>query len=151
MYSNNLTLDYLIFGTFLSDNYGSYSIYKLTKDKLYVDKREVWHSQRHMAKGYTFHGDELPHHQFELVKKLLNNCPATLLDKQLKSFYTTGNKNEDKLVVEISNERFTKSITIDSYEVETEKLPNDLRNFRVLVERAIKILERPQRTVSISH
>lgn len=136
-----MTLNYLIFGTFLSDNYGSYSIYKLTRDKLYVDKREVWHSQRHMAKGYTFHGEELSHYKFELVKDLLNNCPAALLDKQLKTFYTTGNKNEDKLVIEISNDQFTKSITIDSYEVETEKLPTDLRNFRELVERVLKILE----------
>lgn len=41
MYSSSLTPDYLILETLPSNNYERYSIYKPTKDKLYIDKLKV--------------------------------------------------------------------------------------------------------------
>ena len=135
-----LEIDHLIFGRFSSDNYSYfYPIFKLTKDKLYIDDSSTWHNVRH-GKGYTFVGRKLPDKYFNIAKDLLYACPYTLKDKKLKSFYTTGNKNEDNLVIEISNRSFKKQITINDYETPTEKLPEDLKQFRMLAEQILRQL-----------
>ncbi|MDA0177382.1 hypothetical protein C7H62_0525 [Mesoflavibacter sp. HG96] len=134
-------LEYLIFGRFFSDNYGAYEIYKLTRSELLVDKREIWHIERYTKNGYTFVGELLSQEKFELVKDLIVQVPNEILDKNLNGFYTTGNKNEDKLIVEISDGIIKKEITIDDYEFETENLPTELRKFRLSIERKIKELD----------
>jgi len=134
-------LKYLIFGVFDSNLFGHYFLYKLTPDKLYVDKSEEWHNQRHTKAGYTFRGEPMTHDKFEIAKDVLKCCPTGLLDKSLKPFYTTGNKNEHKLVIEIAGDDFTKSITIDSYEIETQDLEKSLREFRLLIEETLKKLK----------
>ncbi len=133
-------LEYLVFGRFLSDNYDTYEIYKLTRSELLVDKRELWHNERHTRNGYTFVGELMSREKFELVKDLINQVPNDILDENLNGFYTTGNKNEDKLIVEISDGILKKEITIDDYEMETESLPTELRKFRLSMESKIKEL-----------
>ena len=133
-------LEYLIFGRFFSDNYGTYEIYKLTRTELLVDKRELWHNKRHTRNGYTFVGELMSQEKFELAKDLINQVPNDILNKNLNGFYTTGNKNEDKLIVEIFDGNLKKAITIDYYEVETENLPTELKKFRLLIENRIEQL-----------
>ena len=129
--------DYLVFGVFSSDSYTPYYIYKLTNDKLYVDKRGTWHSDRHTIKGYTFEGELLSESKFEIAKELLFEIPLNLLNDKWKGFYTTGNKNEDKLILEFGESDYQKSITIDSYEIETEKLSHEIRDFRIKIENVL--------------
>ena len=106
-----------------------------------MDKREIWHIERYTKNGYTFVGELLSQEKFELVKDLIVQVPNEILDKNLNGFYTTGNKNEDKLIVEISDGIIKKEITIDDYEFETENLPTELRKFRLSIERKIKELD----------
>jgi hypothetical protein len=132
--------DYLIFGSFFSDNYGKYYIYKLTNNELFVDNTETWHSQRHSKDGYVFKGEKLSHDKFEIAKDLLNHIPLKLMTERWKGFYTTGNKNEDQLILEFCNSNFHKTISIDSYEIETESLPFEIKNYRKQIENIIKEL-----------
>lgn len=126
--------DFVVFGIFTSDNYSPYLIYKLTKDKLYVDNRGIWHSQRHTKKGYVFEGAELSSEAFEVAKELIENIPLDLLKPEWEGFYTTGNKNEDKLILEFANNDFHRTISIDSYEIEISDLPETIRQYWFKVE-----------------
>lgn len=134
-------LEYLLFGRFFSDNYGTYEIYKLTRSELLVDKREAWHNKRHTKNGYTFVGELMSQEKFELVKDLINQVPNDILGENLNGFYTSGNKNEDKLIVEICDGILKKEIIIDDYEIETENLPTELKKFRLSIESKIKQLD----------
>lgn len=133
--------DFLVFGVFSSEGWGPYNIYKLTAENLYIDKSQNWHTQRHSKEGYIFEGIELPIEKFEIAKDLLDNIPSDLLKLKWKGFYTTGNKNEDKLILEFSNSDFHKSITIDSYEIDTEKLPEKVRDYRIKIENILSKLD----------
>ncbi len=126
--------NYLIFGIFSSDNYSPYSIYKLTSNQLFVDKRGTWHSDRHTKNGYTFQGELLDEAKFEICKELLNEIPIEFLTKKWSGFYTTGNKNEDKLILGFEENEYHKTISIDSYEIETDNLPTEIKNFRRKIE-----------------
>ena len=137
-----INLDYLIFGLFNSNYYGTYEIYKLTKSDLFVDKSESWHNDRHKKEGYNFIGQLESNERFIIVKDLLLNVPVDFLNEELKGFYTTGNKNEDKLIIEFSIAGFTKSVTIDSYEIDTNDLPINLKNFRFMIEEKLRELKR---------
>jgi hypothetical protein len=132
-----IELNYIVFGSFTSDSYGSYQIYKLTNSKLFVDKSESWHQKRHKQTGYAFEGSELSNEKFLKVKNLLFEYPLELLNQYWNGFYTTGNKNEDKLIIELGNDDFTKTITIDNYEIESENLPKNVQIFRQLIEKLI--------------
>lgn len=134
--------DYLIFGIFKSGDYrGSYTIYKVTDTGLWADTREVWHSQRfNKTKGYVFQGKRLSLEKWNKAKELINTVPQELLTADWDSFYSTGNKNEDKLVLAFGNPEFEKTITIDDYVIATEKLPIAVRNFRRAVEKLVKEL-----------
>jgi len=129
--------DFIVFGIFTSDNYSPYMIYKLTKDKLYVDKRGIWHSQRHTKKGYVFEGAELSREAFEVAKELMENIPLALMQPEWEGFYTTGNKNEDKLIIEFANNDFHRTISIDSYEIEVSDLPETIREYWIKVENTL--------------
>jgi hypothetical protein len=139
---DKINSDYLIFGVFSSDSYSPYNIFKLTKDKLFVDRKGTWHSDRHTKKGYVFEGELLDESKFIIAKELLFEIPLELLNNKWKSFYTTGNKNEDKLIIGFGENDFQKSISIDSYEIETDKLPTDIKNFRLKVESIITKLNK---------
>lgn len=132
--------EYLIFGFFSSDNYIPYNIFKLTKDKLFIDSSRTWNSQRHTRQGYLFKGEEISRDKFEIAKELLNEIPIDLLKQKWKSFYTTGNKNEDQLILEFESSEFHRTISIDSYEIETEKTPLEIRNYRLKIENIVKQL-----------
>lgn len=134
--------DYLIFGIFKSGDYlGSYIIYKVTDTGLWADTREVWHSQRfNKTKGYVFQGKRLSLEKWNKAKELINTVPQELLTDDWDSFYTTGNKNEDKLVLAFGNPEFQKTITIDTYGIATEKLPTAVRDFRRTIEKLVKEL-----------
>lgn len=134
--------DYLIFGVFFSDSYSPYNIFKLTKDKLFVDRKGTWHSERFTKKGYVFEGELLDESKFVIAKELLFEIPLGFLNHKWKSFYTTGNKNEDLLIIQFGEGDSQKSITIDSYEIETDKLPTDEKNFRLKVESIITKLNK---------
>ena len=134
--------DYLIFGVFSSDCYSPYNIFKLTKDKLFVDRKGTWHSDRHSKKGYIFEGELLDESKFIITKELLFEIPLELFNNKWESFYSTGNKNEDKLIIGFGKSDFQKSISIDSYEIETDKLPTDVKNFRLKVESIITELNK---------
>lgn len=137
-----LCVDHLIFGSFVSDSWSSYYLYKLTADELLVDKNETWHSQRHSRHGYVFKGARLPEEQQALAAPLLHTIPAGLLDGTWSGFYTTGGKEEDRLVLAFGNDDFYRTISINSYETETEDLPEAIRDYRLEVERIIAILDR---------
>jgi len=139
---NLKNLNYLIFGRFWSDNYGTYELFKLTDKQLFVDRNESWHNERHSKQGYSFEGALLPNEKFEIAKDLINNVPKNILNKNLKGFYTAGNKNENKLIIEIYDGKLKKSVTIDSYEIETDDLPIELKKFRLLSESLIKELNK---------
>lgn len=139
---NLKNLDYLIFGRFWSDNYGTYELFKLTDKEIFVDRSETWHNKRHSQEGYSFEGIALSDKKFEIAKDLINNVPKNILNKNFKGFYTTGNKNENQLIVEIFDGNLKKSITIDSYEIETKDLSVDLKKFRILTENLIKELNK---------
>ncbi len=134
--------DYLIFGIFKSGDYlGSYTIYKLTATQLWADTREVWHSERfNMTRGYVFKGEQLSEAKFNQVKGLLGTIPQELLTGDWDGFYTTGNKNEDKLVLAFGTSAFEKTITIDDYVIATEKLPIAVRDFRRAIEKWVKVI-----------
>ncbi|MEO4006677.1 hypothetical protein [Flavobacterium sp. CAU 1735] len=133
--------DYLIFGIFKSGDYlGSYTIYKVTDTQLWADTREVWHSERFKPEGYVFKGEELPLDKWNKAKELINTVPQELLTDDWDSFYSTGNKNEDKLVLAFGNPEFQKTITIDTYGIATEKLPIAVGNYRRAVEKLVKEL-----------
>ncbi len=132
--------NYLIFGLFSSDNYSPYNIFKLTKEKLFIDKRATWHSQRHTQKGYIFEGEAMFRDKFEIAKQLLLEIPLELVTKKWNGFYTTGNKNEDQLILEFENLEFHKTISIDSYEIETENLPLEIKNYRQTIEKIVRKL-----------
>ena len=132
-------LDHIIFGICNSDD-GTCKLYKLTRNELFIDDSRRWISARHSRNGFTFSGRKLLPDKFESAKNLLNECPADLLDMNLKSFYTTGNKNEDKLVIRICGPNLTKDITIDSYDVETDNLSPGLKAFRLRIEEILKHL-----------
>lgn len=133
--------DYLIFGVFSSDNYSPYNIYKLTFDKLFADKSGTWHSQRHTQKGYIFEGKEESRENFEITQVLLKDIPIKLLTEKWRGFYTTGNKNEDQLILEFKTSEFHRTISIDSYEIETERLPVEIKNYRQSIENIIRKLK----------
>ncbi len=137
---NLQNLEYLIFGRFTDNDYDSYKIYKLTHTELFVDSREIWHSKRQTKEGYTFEGELMLERKFKIAKNLINQVPDDILDKNLNGFYTTGNKNEDQLVVALFDGNFKKEITINDYVVKTENLPNGLKNFRLLIEHKLKEL-----------
>jgi hypothetical protein len=133
--------DYLIFGIFKSGDYlGSYTIYKLTDTQLWADTREVWHSERFTAQGYVFQGTPLSKTKFDQVKELRDTIPQELLTGDWDGFYSTGNKNEDKLVLAFGNSEFEKTIIIDDYVIATEKLPIAVRDFRRAIEKLVKEL-----------
>ncbi|WP_211089539.1 hypothetical protein [Flavobacterium supellecticarium] len=133
--------DYLIFGIFKSGDYrGSYTIYKVTDTGLWADTREVWHSERFKPEGYVFKGKPLSLEKWNKAKELINTVPQELLTADWDSFYSTGNKNEDKLVLAFGNPEFEKTISIDDYVIATEKLPIAVRNFRRAVEKLVKEL-----------
>jgi len=133
--------DYLIFGIFKSGDYlGSYTIYKVTDTELWADTREVWHSERFKPEGYVFKGKPLSEEKFNQVKGLLDRIPQELLTDDWDSFYTTGNKNEDKLVLTFGTSEIEKTITIDDYVIATEKLPIAVRDFRRTIEKLVKEL-----------
>lgn len=126
--------DYLVFGVFSSDSYSPYNIYKLTNEKLFVDKRGTWHSDRHTKNGYVFAGELLDESKFIIAKELLFEIPLEFLTKKWRGFYTTGNKNEDQLILEFEENEYHKTISIDSYEIETDNLPTEIKNFRRKIE-----------------
>jgi hypothetical protein len=126
--------NYLIFGIFSSDNYSPYSIFKLTGNQLFEDKRGTWHSDRHTKTGYIFQGELLDEAKFQIARELLNDIPIEFLTKKWRGFYTTGNKNEDQLILEFEESEYHKTISIDSYEIETENLPTEIKNFRRIIE-----------------
>ncbi|NRT13609.1 hypothetical protein [Flavobacterium sp. 14A] len=126
--------NYLIFGIFSSDNYYPYSIYKLTSNQLFEDKRGTWHSDRHTKTGYVFQGELLPETKFQITKELLNEIPIEFLTKKWRGFYTTGNKNEDQLILEFEENEYHKTISIDSYELNTDDLSTEIKNFRRKIE-----------------
>jgi hypothetical protein len=134
---SKIETDYLIFGIFSSDNYNPYYIYKLTKDKLFVDKSGVWNSKRHSKDGYIFKGEELSSTKFEITKELSTQIPLELVTKKWNGFYTTGNKNEDQLILEFQNSKFHRTISINSYELETDMLPIEIGQFRRNIEKII--------------
>ena len=109
-------------------------------NELFVDDTETWNSQRHSKDGYAFKGEKLPHDKFEIAKNLLNHIPLDLMTKKWKGFYTTGNKNEDQLILEFCNSNFHKTISLDSYEYETESLPFEIKNYRKQIENIINEL-----------
>lgn len=131
---------YLIFGLFSSDNYSSYNIFKVTKEKLFIDSSGTWHSQRHTRQGYLFKGEEMSGDKFEIAKELLYEIPLDLLRQIWKGFNATGNKNEDLLILEFETSEFHRTISIDSYEIETEELPLAVRNYRLKIENIVKRL-----------
>lgn len=137
----HIEADYLIFGRFYSDNYAAqYPIYKLDRMHLYVDDSSSWHHLRH-GDGYTFKGTPLSDEKFQLARELLYACPASLLNnKDLKGFYTTGNKNEDKIILEISHSTIIRQITIDDYDIHTEKLPAEIKEFMRLIDHKLEQL-----------
>jgi hypothetical protein len=135
--TTNINSEYLIFGRFSSDNYSPYNIYKLTKNQLFIDKRNCWHSDRHTSKGYEFEGEQLEESKYLEAKELLFEIPLDLLSNIWKGFYTTGNKNEDQLIIEFKNKDYHKTISIDSYEYETKDLPFEIKNFRQKIEHII--------------
>ena len=55
-------------------------------------------------------------------------------------YYTTGNRNEDQLILEFENSEFHKTISIDSYEIETELLPFKIKEYRKKIEKIISQL-----------
>lgn len=133
--------DYLIFGIFKSGDYrGSYTIYKVTDTGLWADTREVWHSERFKPEGYVFKGKPLSLEKWNKAKELINTVPQELLTADWDSFYSTENKNEDKLVLAFRNAEFEKTITIDDYVIATEKLPTAVRDFRRTIEKLVKEL-----------
>ena len=132
--------EYLIFGFFSSDNYSPYHIYKLTKDKLFIESSQTWHSQRHSRQGYLFEGVELPADKFNIAKELQTEIPLDLIKQNWAGFYTTGNKNEDKFILEFKTSGFHRTISIDSYEIETEELPLKIRNYRIKAENIVRQL-----------
>lgn len=138
----NVSSDYLIFGIFSSDSYSPYNIYRLTKDDLYVDKRETWHSERHTKDGYIFKGELLDESKFLIAKELLFEIPLEFLTKPWRGFYTTENKNEDKLVISFGESEYQRTISIDSYEIETDELPSYINNFRLKIRKIINELDR---------
>lgn len=145
LYSIHATLhkidpEHLIFGFFSSDNYGPYHIFKLTKDKLFIDSSETWHSQRHSLLGYLFEGVEMPGDQFDIAKELQDDIPLELIKQNWAGFYTTDNKNEDKFILEFKTSDFHRTISIDSYNIETEELPLEIRNYRLKAEHVVRQL-----------
>ena len=133
--------DYLVFGVFSSDNYSPYNIYKLTDNKLFVDKRGTWHSDRHTKDGYVFEGELLDQLKFNIAKELLFEIPLELLVNKWRGFYTTGNKNEEQLILEFKNNDYHRTISIDSYEIETDQLPLEIKKFRLKIEDTITKLK----------
>lgn len=132
--------EYLIFGFFSSDNYGPYHIFKLTKDKLFIDSSQTWHSERHSRQGYLFEGVQMPGDQFNIAKELQAEIPLDLIKLNWAGFYTTGNKNEDKFILEFKTSDFHRTISIDSYEIETEELPLEIRNYKIKAENIVRQL-----------
>ena len=132
--------EYLIFGFFSSDNYGPYYIFKLTKDKLFIDSSATWHSQRHSLQGYLFEGVEMPGDQFNIAKELRDEIPLDLIKLNWAGFYTTGNKDEDRFILEFKTSDFHRTISIDSYAIETEELPVEIRNDRLKAESIVRQL-----------
>ncbi|MCS3798479.1 hypothetical protein [Niastella sp. OAS944] len=137
---NNINPEYLIFGFFSSDNYGPYNIFKLTNDKLFIYNSETWHSQRHSRLGYLFEGPELSKEKFNIAKELQYEIPFDLLKQNWSGFYTTDNKNEDKFILEIKTKDFHRTISIDSYDIETDELPVEIRKYRMKVQNAVRQL-----------
>ena len=129
--------DYLLFGVFSSDSHSPYNIFKLTKDNLSVDRKGSWNSDRHTKNGYVFEGELLDESKFIIAKELLSEIPSELLDDKWKSFYTAGNRSEDKLIIGFGGSDFQKSISIDSYEIEADKLSTDVKTFRLKIETII--------------
>lgn len=137
---NKIDPEYLIFGFFSSDNYGPYNVFKLTKDKLFIDSSETWHSQRHSLLGYLFEGLELSREEFNIAKELQYEIPFDLLKQNWSGFYTTGNKNEDKFILEFKTKDFHRTISIDSYDIETDELQVEIRNYKLKAENIVRQL-----------
>ncbi|WP_420574670.1 hypothetical protein [Kordia sp.] len=138
------TLEYIVFGLYRTDDYSrkKYTIYKLTKDELYIDKSETWHTKHDFGKEYKFHGYKASNEKYQLVEELLHNVPRIILSKKIKKYGDNfGSKLQDNLIIEVFDGEQKTNIIIDSYIKETEELPVKLREFRLLVESFIKKLE----------
>jgi hypothetical protein len=109
----------------------------LQETKLTKNRKGTWHSDRLSKNGYVFDVERLEESQFIIAKELLFEIPLELLDTKLKGFNTAGNKDEDQLIIGFGGSGFQKSISIDSYEIETDKLPTEVKNFRLQVESVI--------------
>lgn len=107
---------------------------------MFIDRSNIWHSGRHTSQGYSFEGEEMPSGKFEIAKDLIFQIPADLIERNWKGFYTTGNKNEDNLIIAFETSQLHRAITINDYEIETEKLPVEVMHFRHNVERTITLL-----------
>jgi hypothetical protein len=136
-------VDSLIFGKFNSELLGKYNIYQLTSDKLLVDSSETWHSKRFSADKYIFKGDELSEVVFLSVKDLLMRIPSEILTHNWKAFNSPGNNLEEKLVLKITGNKygFSREITIDNIEIDTNTLSEPIRKFKILIENKIKEIE----------
>lgn len=133
-------VDTLIFGRFMSESFGSYSIFSLTREKLSVDKSETWHSKRFTKDGYVFKGDDLPNENFKKTKELLDLIPSEILSYNWKDFNSSGNKLENKLIVRISGNRYgySRRFIIDNYETDINKLTEPIKNFIALIDSKIE-------------
>ncbi|WP_430412056.1 hypothetical protein [Kordia sp.] len=137
-------LEYIIFGRHVNDDYGhkKYAIYKLTRNQLYIDTSEKWHTKHDFGKKYTFRGHKASDEQFEIAKELLHKVPQILYSKKLERYNDNfGGKLQDSLIIALFNEVQKTNIVINAYTFETKKLPKDLRKFRILAETTIKKIE----------
>jgi len=133
--------DYLIFGKFTSDKLGGYNIYKLTNTKLFIDKSKTWHSKRHSKDGYIFICEKTNDENFKLAKSLLSTIPLKLLSQKWDGFYTTGGKDENKIIIGFGNSDFKRTITFDNFTTMTENLPIEIKVYLKEIEYIIKKLE----------
>ncbi len=134
-------LEYVIFGRYYNDDYGliNYSIYKLTKNQLFIDNSEIWHKKYAFLKKYKFRGSIASKEKFEIAKELLFKVPKKMLSGKLKRHGNNfGNKHQDHLIIELFDGTQKKIIVIDDYIIETKKLPKAIKAFRILVENTIK-------------
>ncbi len=123
-------LEYLVFGTFNSESYEPYAIYKIDKQNLQVDKTESWHNDRFKTKGYTFNGNALEQKLFEKNKHLIYSIPQEIYKCSLKNFNSTDNKTENKLIIEYKCHDKIYNFTIDIYDNNNEQnLTESIKSF----------------------
>lgn len=136
-------IDSLTFGRYTSDSYGeeTYAIYNLSKDQLFIDKREIWGEQNTFNKTYTFRGQLASNEKFEIAKKLLHKVPKEIYNEKWKCLQKNFGHYQDILIVEISKGTEKTTVLIDDYIIDRLKLPNSLLTFRKLVEATLKKLK----------